>query len=664
MYRDLTLKEINILKVNNCVAEDWDKIKVKKNFNPDSYLFVSFSGNIKLGETNYSIELWGGVRVQSGIYKVILHNCVIGDNVYISNVNQYIANYTIGNNVVINNVDKIYSSGDSCFGNGQKISVLNETGGRDVMIYDKMSSHLAYIMSMYRHEDEMIRNVEQMILEYSDNAKSEGGYIGDYTEIIGCRTIIDVRIGEGAKIYGTSLLRNGSINSTKDARVTIGDNVIAKDFIICSSSSIKDGAIIEKCFIGQGCDMGKQYSAENSLFFSNCVGMHGEACSIFAGPHTVTHHKSTLLIAGMFSFMNAGSGSNQSNHMYKLGPIHQGIIDRGSKTTSDSYILWPAKVGAFSVVMGRHYNNSDTSIFPFSYIIENNNKTYLAPAVNLKSVGTIRDAKKWPKRDSRKGEKIDQINYNLLSPYTIIKMMKGTERLQQLLSISGLTSETYSYKGCVLNNSAVKKGVNYYEMAITKFIGNSIIKRIENVSEDVFELRKRLKPSTEIGIGEWVDLSGLITPKSNVINLISEIKNGVITSLDAIHDEFIVMCKNYYEYEWTWVYNKLINFVTKDIEDIKVEELIEYVEKWLVCVISLDRLLYEDAKKEFTLTSMTGFGLDGDKKVKESDFKNVRGEFENNDFVLEVLEHIEKKTNLGKYTINKLKELSLDKQSD
>ena len=24
--------------------------------------------------------------------------------------------------------------------------------------------------------------------------------------------------------------------------------------------------------------------------------------------------------------MNAGSGSNQSNHMYKLGPIHQGII--------------------------------------------------------------------------------------------------------------------------------------------------------------------------------------------------------------------------------------------------------------------------------------------------------------------------------------------------
>ena len=53
----------------------------------------------------------------------------------------------------------------------------------------------------------------------------------------------------------------------------------------------------------------------------------------------MTHHKSTLLIAGLFSFMNAGSGSNQSNHMYKLGPIHQGILERGAKTSSDSYIL-------------------------------------------------------------------------------------------------------------------------------------------------------------------------------------------------------------------------------------------------------------------------------------------------------------------------------------
>ncbi len=88
--------------------------------------------------------------------------------------------------------------------------------------------------------------------------------------------------------------------------------------------------------------------------------------------------------------------------MYKLGPVHQGVVERGSKTGSDSYMLWPAKVGAFTVVMGRHYRNSDTSDLPFSYLIEHEDESVLAPGVNLRSVGTVRDARKWPQRDRRK----------------------------------------------------------------------------------------------------------------------------------------------------------------------------------------------------------------------------------------------------------------------
>ena len=100
--------------------------------------------------------------------------------------------------------------------------------------------------------------------------------------------------------------------------------------------------------------------------------------------------------------MNAGSGSNQSNHMYKLGPIHQGIMERGSKTTSDSYVLWPSRIGPFTLVVGRHYHNADTTQFPFSYLTEVNYELQLVPGINLRSVGTIRDAQKWPKRDARK----------------------------------------------------------------------------------------------------------------------------------------------------------------------------------------------------------------------------------------------------------------------
>ena len=87
--------------------------------------------------------------------------------------------------------------------------------------------------------------------------------------------------------------------------------MIADDFIVCSGSHVADNTSLERCFVGQSCHLGHGYSASDSLFFSNCQEENGEACAIFAGPFTVTHHKSTLLIAGMFSFMNAGSGSNQ-----------------------------------------------------------------------------------------------------------------------------------------------------------------------------------------------------------------------------------------------------------------------------------------------------------------------------------------------------------------
>lgn len=83
---------------------------------------------------------------------------------------------------------------------------------------------------------------------------------------------------------------------------------------------------------------------------------------------------------------------------------------------------------------------------PFSYLIENKDNSWLVPGVNLKSVGTIRDAIKWPRRDLRKDpELLDSINYNLLSPFTIQRMVKGKQILGQIRQISGEATETYSW---------------------------------------------------------------------------------------------------------------------------------------------------------------------------------------------------------------------------
>lgn len=628
-------------------------------FDPSCCTNVLLSGDISLGVFNDPFIDTTGVSIPSGIINARLHNCTIGSNVIINNIGDYIANYVIDDDVVIKNCGKIYTEGKSAFGNGILVSVLNETGGRAVKIWDRLSAHEAYIVALYRHRSKAVDLLEKMVDEYASAVSSEMGFIGKGSRLFNCSNIRNVRFGPYSRAEGAITINEGSVNSNEADPVLIGPGVIMEHFIACSGSIITESTIIDKCFVGQGCILAKHYSAENSLFFANCGGYHGEACSIFAGPYTVTHHKSTLLIAGIFSFMNAGSGSNQSNHMYKLGPIHQGIMERGSKTTSDSYLLWPARIGPFTLVMGRHYTNLDTSSLPFSYLIENNDESVLVPGVNLRSVGTIRDAQKWPLRDRRKDpEKIDRVNFNLLSPYTIRKMIAGRDLLKKLKSESPQDLVSYSFNNMKISRSALERGIEFYQTGINKFLGNSIIKRLEDKRfKTNSELQSRLLPDCEEGKGEWVDLAGLITPKTEVDLLLDKVENGEIGSIYEPGVGFMVMHQSYYNWEWSWACERIEEETGVTVNKLTAEDVIRIVEQWKKSVVDLDNLLYEDAKKEFTLSSMTGFGIDGGEDVKKLDFEKVRGEFESNSVVAAIREHIIRKTSLGDELIQRMKEI-------
>lgn len=688
-YRTLTDNEIAVLERQGCTAKNWKTVEVSAGFSTDYIRYVRFSGNVRLGAFEKDFPLPGGIVKHSGLYHVTLHNVTVGDNCCIENVKNYIANYEIGESCFIENVDIILVDGVSTFGNGVKVSVLNETGGREVTIFDRLTAQSAYLMAVGSHDEGLSMALERIVGSYASAVASSTGRIGNNVTIADAGYIKNVSVGDCCKIEGASRLKNGSLNSNASVPIHIGVGVIADDFIVCSGSSVEDGVTLSRCFIGQACRLGHNYSATDSLFFSNCQGENGEACAIFAGPYTVTHHKSTLLIAGMFSFMNAGSGSNQSNHLYKLGPIHQGILERGAKTASDSYILWPARVGAFSLVMGRHVNHNDTSDLPFSYLIEQQSTTYIVPGANLKSVGTIRDAKKWPRRDGRKDpDCLDSVNCNLLSPFTIQKMMNAVEILDGLRRTSGDNSATYSYQSAVIKHSSLVKGLKYYSLAIDKFLGNSLVTRLMNSSATTLEelradfLPLSFSPKTNPGNtdfkngcaadicdspclartedsdfvdgldgnwvdvsgldGDWVDVSGLIAPESLVNKLIDELKLGMIDSVEQLNSRFAAMHSMYYEYEWGWAFSKIRSRYGVDLLTAELAQLVSLVERWRDSVISLDKLVYEDAQKEFSFNF---------EQFRDSDF-------ETNDFVKSIVEHIEVKSRLAEEALSKLNSLA------
>jgi hypothetical protein len=658
-YRALTQDEIKTLESQGCSAGDWNLVRVVDGFDPARVKNARFSGTVTVGRLEKKVSLFGGIERDTGLYNATIHNCRIGHNVYISNVEDYIANYDIEDDVIINHVALLAVDGESSFGNGTEVSVVNEAGGREIPIYDHLSSHVAYIIAMYRHKKTVIEKLEGMIAQYVASVTSSTGLIGRGAKITDCGTLKNIKVGPAAVLDGASRLENGTINSCPEDPAFVGTNVIADDFILASGAKVSDNSILTHCFVGQATELAKHYSAEHSVYFANCGGYHGEACAVFAGPYTVTHHKSTLLIAGLFSFLNAGSGSNQSNHMYKLGPVHQGIVERGSKTTSDSYMLWPAKVGAFSLVMGRHYANSDTSDLPFSYIIEHEDESVLVPGVNLRSVGTVRDARKWPSRDKRKDpDKLDLISFNLLTPYTVQKMINGLKILRRLKDTSGQTSQHFYYNGVKIKRPSLENGINFYTIAIDRYLGNILVRCLrENDFAGIDDLRDILAVKTDIGKGRWIDLAGLVTPQETIDNLLTQIENGTLSSLDDVNAKLKEIYDNFEACEWAWVTNALEQRLAKSIGEFNARDVTKIVQTWIESVEKLDLMRCGDAGKEFSPMSRTGFGIDGAETERDADFEAVRGTAEDNSFTTELKNRLEKKKQSAAKLIDKLQKI-------
>ncbi|MHC4740600.1 MAG: DUF4954 family protein [Planctomycetota bacterium] len=657
--RALSAEEVSRLSAQGCSCEDYSQIEVAEAFDAGAVRRTHFSGRIRLGVFTKRVTLSGGVDKPSGISNATIHNSHIGDNVYIDGVGGCIANYLIEDDVLIENTDLLIVEGRSSFGNGTEVAAVNESGGREIPIYDRLSAHTAYILAFYRHRPALIERLTGMIGQYADSVTSSTGRIGAGSRLSNCGMIKNLRIGPATVIEGASRLENGSVNSCPEDPVYIGPGVFAENFIVCSGSRITDGTIVSDCFVGQGVELAKQYSAENSVFFANCGGFHGEACAVFAGPYTVTHHKSTLLIAGLFSFLNAGSGTNQSNHMYKLGPNHQGIVERGSKTASDSYMLWPAKVGPFTIVMGRHYRNSDTSELPFSYLIEHEDESILVPGVNLRNVGTVRDARKWPRRDKRKDpHKLDHINFKLLSPYTVQKMLRGSSLLRNLKEASGDSAEYYTYSSVKIRKSSLEGGIKLYGIGADKFLGNCLIRRLEGSEFDsVEELRSALTPESQAGAGKWIDLAGLFAPQQVVEELLGNIEHGTVNTLKGLAEAFRAIHEDYASYEWSWAAALLQQRLGRSIDRMGPQDIIGLIRRWKSAVAELDRMLCADAEKEFAPPAQIGFGVDGDEASRKADFQAVRGTFEQNSFVREIEDHIMEKTALGDELIARLERI-------
>ncbi len=571
-YRALTPGEIAALEASGSTADDWSSIEVAEDFHPSQLRGARLGGRVRLAS---------GVRIR----------------------NSGVRNYDIGAGTLVEEVVRLECRGESAFGNGTEVAVMNENGGRTVRIYSGLTAQIAYMAAVYRHRPALVAALDRMARRAADAARSAQGSIGRDCRITDCRLLRDVCIGHGATLEGVSVLSNGTVGDFS----RIGIDVKAYDFVTAEHALVDNGSLIERCFIGERCIFDRGYTASDSLFFANSHCENGEAASIFAGPYTVSHHKSSLLIAGMFSFFNAGSGSNQSNHLFKSGAVHQAVHLRGCKFASGAYIMSPALEGAFTMIMGHHSFHHDTSAFPYSYLVEKEGRSVLMPGANLTSYGAVRDIEKWPARDRRTIRR-DVINFEEYNPYITSGMLRAVDTLHAIAE-EDPDAPTYVHQKAIIRAAALKRGIGLYNRFIVAALGAML---------DRGESAERYD-----GSGRWLDIAGQYITKREVEAILDAIDHGELASPEEVDNRFRVFSVHYDDYAHSWaegVYASLLGHIPT------VAEIEEAIAAGRNARATMRRTTDADRDRDCSLDMAVSYGLDSDDEGEvRDDYYSVRG---------------------------------------
>ncbi len=571
ILRNITPQERQQLELQGCNATNWDDVWVSDDFTTDQLSAVRFSG---------CVEIESGARI----------------------VDSYIANYTICEDAVVEGVTRLECRQASSFGNGVAVSTINENGGRSVMIYDGLSANVAYLWAMNRHRTPFVERLNAMVAEYAAEVSSTMGRVGARSRVIGARFVREVVIGCDVEVDGASLLEGGTILDGG----YVGVDVKARSFIFAEDSRVDTGASVERCFVGERSVVAVGFSAVDSLIFANSHLENGEAAAIFAGPCTVSHHKSSLLIAGLFSFFNAGSGSNQSNHLFKSGAVHQAIHLRGCKFASGAYVMAPAREGAFTMIKGAHSKHHDTASFPYSYLIESGGVSMLMPGANLVSYGTQRDIEKWSLRD-RRSVRRDAINYEEHNPYMCGAMVSAVNALHGL---SEKEADEYMWERVVIRRAQLRRGLGLYNKAIAASIGAMLS-------------RGAVVEGSNEHLGEWIDVAGAYLPARGVERLMSSVESGNIESLDGLCGALKAMSDRYTDNAHMWAKALLEDLLGHAPSS---DEIAATIDSARSSDDGLRRQRESDGAKDSAMSTAVGYGNDwSDEQIREADFRAVRG---------------------------------------
>jgi len=549
-YRRLTAQDIEALIRNRNTSDDWDKIFVSREFNPELVRNCKFHGLVRIGKLEPFYLEFHNLRMPVGIYNSTIISSDIGNNVCIDNVT-YLSHYIIGNEVMIANVNELACTDHAKFGNGiikdgedEKVRVwmelCNEAGGRSVIPFNGMLAGDAWLWSKYRDDKALLDKFKEFTEKRFDKQRGYYGKVGDRTVIKNCKIIKDVWVGTDAYFKGANKLKNITVNSDEKRTSQIGEGcemvngivgygcrifygVKAVRFIMSSHSQLKYGARLINSYLG------------NNSTISCCEVLN----SLIFPSHEQHHNNSFLCAAVVMGQSNMAAGATIGSNHNSRAADGEIIAGRGFWPGLCVSLKHNSKFASFTIIAKGDFPAELNIPVPFSLLSNDvsHDKLVVMPGYwfMYNMYALARNAWKYVDRDRRTVKK-QLIEYDYLAPDTINELFDSLKILGKLkLSPTGV-AEVDGWE-----NSSRKTEVHKVPQAIAlfkeliRYYGTmEILKHIQKNKPAGFNaLKKSL--SAKIQRSEWLNIGGQLIQKTEVEKLKRNIKSGKTKDWEELH---------------------------------------------------------------------------------------------------------------------------------
>ncbi|MFN8305820.1 MAG: DUF4954 family protein [Ferruginibacter sp.] len=549
-YRKLTAAEIETLIRNRNTSDDWNKIFVSSQFNPELVRNCKFHGLVRIGKLEPFYLEFHNLRMPVGLYNSTIISCDLGNNICVDNVN-YMSHYIIGNDVMLVNVNELATTDRAKFGNGilkegeeEKtrvwIELCNEAGGRNVIPFDGMLAGDAWLWSKYRDDQALLAKFKEITDKRFDKRQGHYGYIGDRTVIKNCKIIKDVLVGSDAYFKGANKLKNLTVNSDEKRRSQIGEGcelvngivgygcrifygVKAVRFVMASHSQLKYGARLINSYLG------------NNSTISCCEVLN----SLIFPAHEQHHNNSFLCAAVVMGQSNMAAGATIGSNHNSRAADGEIVAGRGFWPGLCVSLKHNSRFASFTIIAKGDFPAELNIPLPFSLVSNDvtNDRLLVMPGYwfMYNMYALARNAWKYVDRDKRT-EKIQRIEYDFLAPDTINELFESLVVLQKLKPNEKGAAEITGWENTNRRTEVQKipQAIKLFKELIQYYGVRELMNHFaQNNYADFAAFKRSL--SAKIQRSDWLNIGGQLIQRSAVDQLKRDLKADKVKTWNEVH---------------------------------------------------------------------------------------------------------------------------------